>query len=166
MSQGSIRASAHAAFRAPGKVRRRLSARQNVRIFRCSGVCEGPYVPEKPHARTKPPESPVHVCTYVSGAPVFMAALRARIEVHEGCLVGSSEDRQRYQLLVFPAAEITWDGQTLTYHGVRYGRGDIIEAAGGVMDLAKLRGLRLPDEWASAMAAFVVAPSSQPGILL
>lgn len=43
-----------------------------------------------------------------------MAALGARLVVHNGVLVAGDESRSRYQLLVFPAADVSWDGHTLT----------------------------------------------------
>lgn len=90
-----------------------------------------------------------------------MAALGARLVVHNGVLVAGDESRSRYQLLVFPAADVSWDGHTLTYRGAGYHDGDFIEASGGVMDLAALHGLRVPAAWAATESAFVVAPSQQ-----
>lgn len=121
-------------------------------------MCDGVDVHEN---RTTGPgaRDSVELATYVSGAPVFMAALGARLVVHNGGLVAVDESGKRYQLLVFPAAEVSWDGDTLTYRGADYRDGDFIEASGGVMDLAKLHGLRVPAAWAATESAFVVAPS-------
>lgn len=123
-------------------------------------MCDGVDVHEK---RTSGPgaRESVELATYVSGAPAFMAALEGRLLVHNGGLVAGDESATRYQLLVFPAAEVSWDGDTLTYRGSGYRDGDFIEVSGGVMDLATLHGLRLPAAWAATESAFVVAPSQQ-----
>ena len=94
------------------------------------------------------------------GAPAFMAALGAGLVVHHGCLVTGDEDGRRYHLLVFPAADVSWDGHTLTYRGVGYTSEDFIEVSGGLMDVTTLHGLRVPEAWAATETAFVVAPSS------
>ena len=123
-------------------------------------MCDGVDVHEQ---RTSGPGAPgaVELATYVSGAPAFMAALGARLVVHNGCLVVGDESGKRYQLLVFPAAEVSWNGDNLNYRGAGYRDGDFIEVSGGVMDLSTLRGLRVPAAWAATESAFVVAPSQQ-----
>ena len=120
-------------------------------------MCEGVDVHEQPTSG-QGTQGAVELATYIAGAPAFMAALGARLVVHNECLVGVNESGNRYQLLVFPAAEVSWDGDTLTYRGAGYRDGDFIEVSGGVMDLARLHGLRLPEAWASTESAFVVAP--------
>lgn len=121
-------------------------------------MCEGVDVHEQ---RTSGPgaQGVVELATYVAGAPSFMAALGARLVVHNECLVAVNEGGNRYQLLVFPAAEVSWDGDTLTYRGAGYRDGDFIEVSGGMMNLARLHGLRVPEAWAATENAFVVAPS-------
>lgn len=123
-------------------------------------MCDGVDVHEK---RTSGPgaQDSVELATYVSGAPAFMAALGARLVVRNGCLVAGDESGTRCQLLVFPAADVGWDGYTLTYRGAGYRDGDFIEASGGVMDVATLHGLRVPEAWAATETAFVVAPSQR-----
>ena len=123
-------------------------------------MCEGVDVHEQ---RTNGPgaQGAVELARYVSGAPAFMADLGARLVAHNECLVAGDETGKRYQLLVFPAAEVSWDGDTLTYRDAGYRDGDFIEVSGGVMDLATLRGLRVPAAWAATESAFVVAPSQQ-----
>ena len=125
-----------------------------------SGMCEGVDVHEQ---RTSGPgaQGAVELATYVAGAPAFMAYLGGRLMVHHGCLVAGDESGKRYQLLVFPAAEVSWNGDTLTYRGADYRDGDFIEVSGGVMDLVTLRGLRVPEAWAATESAFVVAPSQR-----
>lgn len=123
-------------------------------------MCDGVDVHEK---RTTGPgaRDSVELATYVSGAPVFMAALGGRLVVHKGGLVAVDVSGKRYQLVVFPAAEVSWNGDSLTYRGAGYRDGDFIEVSGGVMDVATLHGLRVPAAWAATETAFVVAPSQQ-----
>ena len=125
-----------------------------------TGMCEGVEVHENRTSGSGAQDS-VELATYVSGAPAFMAAVGARLLVHNGGLVAGDESATRYQLLVFPAAEVSWDGDTLTYQGSGYRDGDFIEVSGGVMDLATLHGLRVPAAWATTESAIVVAPSQQ-----
>jgi hypothetical protein len=124
-------------------------------------MCEGVDVHEQRNSG-QGTQGAVELATYVAGAPAFMAALGARLVVHNECLVAANESGNRYQLLVFPAAEVTWDGDTLTYQGAGYRDGDFIEVSGGEMDLARLHGLRVPEAWAPTENAFVVAPSQWP----
>jgi hypothetical protein len=65
-------------------------------------MCEGVGVPEQ-RASGPAPHRAVELATYVSGAPAFMAALRARLVVHNGCLVTVDDDGRRYHLLVSPS---------------------------------------------------------------
>jgi hypothetical protein len=122
-------------------------------------ICDGLDVHEK-RVGGSMPDGAVQVATYVSGAPAYLAVLEARLVVHNGCLVAGDPDGKRFQLLVFPAADVSWDGQTLTCRGVGYRSGDFIQASGGVMDVARLRGFRVPEAWAATKTAFVIAPSS------
>ena len=98
------------------------------------------------------------VATYEAGAPAFLAALRAPLTVHRGCLVAGTA--ARYVLVVFRARDIDWDGQVLSHEGRRYRIGDVLDVGGGHMALDRLDGLYLPEGWsAKEPKAFVVAPS-------
>lgn len=101
---------------------------------------------------------PIEVATYANGAPAFLAALDGLLFAERGCLVVGDEQGHR-ALVVFRAADIDWDGHTLTYEGQQYRLGDRIDSMGGFMPLRELTGLHLPEEWADTTEAFVVAPA-------
>lgn len=104
---------------------------------------------------------PVEVATYASGAPGFLAELRDVLLVADrGCLVVGDEAGHR-QLVVFPAHEIDWDGETLTYRDRHCRPGHSITLAGGFMALQGLTGLSLPEACADTVEAFVIAPSGR-----
>ena len=98
------------------------------------------------------------VATYESGAPAFLAALRAPLTTHRGCLVAGTA--ASHVLVVFRARDIDWDGQVLSHEGRQYRIGDVLDVGGGHMSLDRLKGLYLPGGWsATEQDAFVVAPS-------
>ena len=58
---------------------------------------------------------------------------------------------------VFPAEEIEWDGETLSYQGKRYRPGDRIDVGGGQMPLKELTGLSLPKGCPDGIRPFIIA---------
>ena len=108
---------------------------------------------EAASSTSAPRASPV--ATYASGAQPMLAAAEGTLELTDGCIMLSSDDAK--MLPVFPAEEIEWDGETLSYQGRNYRPGDRIEVGGGQMPLEELTGLSLPEGCPDGVRPFIVA---------